>query len=119
VEDGWTAEGGFVYTTDQEGRPVVADRLHWVVAEAIAAAATLHSVTSDEEYDAWHRRCWQFADRHLIDRERGSWHHELDAALRPSHATWSGKPDVYHALQATLIPRLPVRPSVAAALTSA
>ena len=29
---------------------------------------------------------------------------------------WSGKPDVYHSLQATLIPRLPVTPSLAGAL---
>jgi sulfoquinovose isomerase len=107
------------FTPPTWGRPVVRDRLHWVVAEAIGAAATLHAVTSEEEYDAWHRRCWDFADRYLIDRARGSWHHELDEALQPSHATWSGKPDVYHALQATLIPRVPLRGSLAAALASA
>jgi mannose/cellobiose epimerase-like protein (N-acyl-D-glucosamine 2-epimerase family) len=116
VEDGWDADGGFVYTTDLEGRPVVRERLHWVVCEAIGAAATLHAVTGDDEYERWYRRCWDFAELHLLDRERGSWHHELDDALQPSEATWSGKPDVYHALQATLIPRLPVRASLAGAL---
>jgi len=30
--------------------------------------------------------------------------------------TWQGRPDVYHALQATLIPGLPLRPSLAGAL---
>ena len=30
--------------------------------------------------------------------------------------TWCGKPDVYHALQATLLPRLPIAPSIAGAL---
>ena len=30
--------------------------------------------------------------------------------------TWQGKPDVYHAFQATLIPRLPLSPTLAAAL---
>jgi hypothetical protein len=29
---------------------------------------------------------------------------------------WTGKPDTYHALQATLIPRLPLTPTLAAAL---
>jgi sulfoquinovose isomerase len=29
---------------------------------------------------------------------------------------WDGKPDVYHALQATLIPRVPLRDSLAASL---
>ena len=42
--------------------------------------------------------------------------HELDDRLQPSERTWAGKPDVYHALQATLIPRLPVTPSLAGAL---
>jgi sulfoquinovose isomerase len=116
VADGWSDDGGFVYTTDFDGRPVVSDRLHWVVTEAIGAAAALHAVTGAEEYERWYRRCWDFAALHLIDRERGSWHHELDDGLRPSERTWTGKPDVYHAFQATLIPRLPPRPSLAGAL---
>jgi mannose/cellobiose epimerase-like protein (N-acyl-D-glucosamine 2-epimerase family) len=95
---------------------VVADRLHWPVTEAIGAAAALHELTGGEEYERWYRTCWDFAATHLIDRERGSWHAELDESLLPSERTWSGKPDVYHAFQATLIPRLPVRPSLAGAL---
>ena len=52
VADGWDADGaeGFVYTTDWSGRPVVRDRMHWVVAEALAAAATLHQRTGDARY---------------------------------------------------------------------
>jgi sulfoquinovose isomerase len=116
VAEGWSAGGGFVYTTDLDGAPVVTDRLHWVVTEAIGAAATLHAATGDDEYERWYRRSWDFAAEHLIDRERGSWHHELDESLRPSERTWTGKPDVYHAFQATLIPRLPPRPSLAGAV---
>ena len=116
VSDGWGEPGGFAYTTDMDGEPVVADRLHWPVTEAIGAAAALHATTGDQEYERWYRACWDFAAAHLIDPERGSWHAELDDSLQPSEQTWSGKPDVYHALQATLIPRLPVRPSLAGAL---
>ena len=116
TDDGWGAPGGFAYTTDLDGRPVVADRLHWPVTEAIGAAAALHAVTGDARYEHWYRTCWDFAGAHLIDRARGSWHAELDDALQPSEQTWSGKPDVYHSLQATLIPRLPVSPSLAGAL---
>ena len=76
----------------------------------------LHAVTGDARYEHWYRTCWDFAGAHLIDRVHGSWHAELDDALQPSEQTWSGKPDVYHSLQATLIPRLPVRPSLAGAL---
>jgi mannose/cellobiose epimerase-like protein (N-acyl-D-glucosamine 2-epimerase family) len=116
LDDGWLDPGGFVYTTGLDGRPVVTDRLHWVVCEAIGAAAALHSVTGDAEYERQYRRAWDFAALHLIDRGLGSWHAELDDALRPSSATWSGKPDVYHALQAALLPRLPVAPSLAGLL---
>jgi mannose/cellobiose epimerase-like protein (N-acyl-D-glucosamine 2-epimerase family) len=116
VADGELPGGGLAYTTDLEGRPVVEDRLHWVVTEAIGAAAALHLVAGDLGYDWWYRAFWDFADRHLLDHERGSWHAELDGDLRPSERTWSGKPDVYHSFQATLIPRLPVTPSLAGAL---
>ena len=114
--DGWVAPGGFVYTTDMTGAPVVERRLHWVVAEAIGAAAVLHEATGAAEYEAWYRRAWDFADARLRDPTHGSWRHELDAELNPVEGTWSGKPDVYHALQATLLPRLPLRGSIAGAL---
>ena len=41
VRTGWSVDGdeGFVYTVGWDGAPVVRDRLHWVVCEAIAAAA--------------------------------------------------------------------------------
>jgi len=105
-----------VYTTDAGGAPAVSDRLHWVVCEAIGAAAALHTVTGEAEYGREYRRAWDFAGLHLIDREDGSWHAELDDDLRPSTGTWSGKPDVYHALQAAILPRIPVTPSIAGAL---
>ena len=114
--EGWAAPGGFVYTTDLKGAPVVARRLHWVVAEAIGAAAVLHEATGAAEYEAWYRRAWDFADLHLRDRTHGSWRHELDSGLNPVEGTWSGKPDVYHALQAALLPRLPLAVSIAGAL---
>lgn len=116
VADGWAPDGGFVYTTDFDGHPVVTDRLHWVLVEAIAAAAALHAVTGEQEYDIRYRDFWDFADARFRDPERGSWWHELDDRLQPSERMWSGKPDVYHTLQATLIPRLPIAASVAGAL---
>ena len=47
--DGWSVDGrpGFVYTTDWDGAPVVRDRMHWVTAEGIAAAAALHGRTAE------------------------------------------------------------------------
>jgi len=116
TQDGWEESGGFVYTTDHDGRPVVRERFHWVVAEGIGAAAALRAVTGDARYEAWYRRLWDFADLHLRDRRHGGWHSELDEENRPAARTWLGKPDTYHAFQATLIPRLPLAPGMAAAL---
>ncbi|CCG04018.1 AGE family epimerase/isomerase [Blastococcus saxobsidens] len=116
VEVGWAPDGesGFVYTLDWQDRPVVASRLHWVLTEAIGAAAALVARTGDADYERWYRTFWDEAATRFIDRERGSWVHELpvgDAA-----PVWSGKPDVYHAYQATLLPQLPLAPVLAATL---
>ena len=118
VADGWAADGaeGFVYTTDWSGRPVVRNRMHWVLAEAVSTAVVLHRVTGDERYAADAARWWDYADRYLVDHERGSWHHELDPSNRPTAETWPGKPDVYHAYQAALLPEVPTTPSFATAL---
>jgi len=117
VADGWDrSAGGFAYTTDSGGRPVVRERFHWVLAEGIGAAATLLAATGEAAYEECYRTFWDFADVHLRDRRHGGWHHELDAENQPSATTWVGKPDLYHAVQATLIPRLGIAPSLAGAL---
>lgn len=116
--DAWGADGhpGFVYTVDFEGTPVVAERMHWVIAEATGAASATWAATGDPRWAALYQQWWEYAARFLRDLERGSWHHELDAEHRPSTSVWAGKPDIYHAVQTTLIPRLPLWPPLAGAL---
>ena len=120
VADGWAVDGaeGFVYTTDWDGTPVVRDRMHWVLAEAIAAAAALHTRTGDDRYAALAATWWTYAERYLFDRTYGSWHHQLDASNHVIETVWPGKPDLYHAVQATLVPRLSLAPSMATALSA-
>lgn len=121
VADGWDVDGaeGLVYTVDFDGRPVVRHRMHWVVTEAIAAAAALHEATGEQRFARWQATWWRYAARYLIDYEQGSWWHELDAENRVAGDTWPGKPDVYHAAQATLVPRCPLAGSLAAMATMA
>ena len=120
VRDGWNVDGapGFVYTVDWDGKPVVRERMHWVTAEAIGAAVALWLRSGDtalaEDYDAW----WGYARQHLIDVDRGSWWHELGTDNSLSSSVWEGKPDIYHAVQATLFPRLPMVPSLATSLAA-
>ncbi|WNV73865.1 AGE family epimerase/isomerase [Geodermatophilus sp. DSM 44513] len=116
VDVGWAPDGqpGFVYTLDWADRPVVASRLHWVLTEAIGAAAALVRRTGDPGYEHWYRTFWDEAVTRFTDRDRGSWVHELPVG--DADAVWTGKPDVYHAYQATLLPQLPLAPVLAAAL---
>jgi mannose/cellobiose epimerase-like protein (N-acyl-D-glucosamine 2-epimerase family) len=120
VQEGWGVDGapGFVYTIGWDGVPVVRERMHWVTAEAIGAAAALWQRTKAPEYADQYRRWWDFIGTYHVDREGGSWRHELGPDNLPSRTVWEGKPDVYHALQATLIPRLPLTPALAAALAA-
>ena len=90
--------------------------MHWVAAEATATAAALLAATGDASYAQWYSTWWDHVADVFVDRDLGSWRHELDARNRPSAVVWSGKPDTYHAFQATLIPRLPLAPTLAAAL---
>ncbi|GAA5154992.1 AGE family epimerase/isomerase [Nocardioides marinquilinus] len=121
VREGWAVDGadGFVYTVDFSGRPLVRQRMHWVLTEAVAAAAVLHAVTGEQRFADRHAEWWAYAERHLIDHERGSWHHELAPDNTPDARTWPGKPDLYHAVGATLTPRLPVTPTASVALRQA
>jgi sulfoquinovose isomerase len=118
VVDGWAVDGadGFIYTTDWDGTPVVRDRMHWVVAEAIAGAMALPRRKGGEWYSDLAATWWAYAERCLFDRQYGSWHHQLDATNQVIDTVWPGKPDLYHAVQATVIPRLPLAPSMATAL---
>jgi sulfoquinovose isomerase len=112
---GWDVDGlpGIVYTLDWQNRPVVRHRLHWTHAEASAASASLLQRTGEKQYEDWYRIFWDFSETFFIDREKGSWRHELNPQNEPSADIWAGKPDLYHAYQATLLPVLALAPSLA------
>ena len=120
VADAWSRDGrpGFIYTVDASGAPVVTARLHWVACEAVLAADALHRRTGEERFATAAARWWAEIDRYFLDRERGSWWPELAPDMTPAAATWSGKPDLYHAYQAVVFPSLPLSPTAAAALAT-
>jgi hypothetical protein len=89
------------------------------MAEAIGAAVFLWRVTGDPEYERWYQRFWSFTDRYLIDREHGGWRHQLDSDNRPADTVWKGKPDAYHAYQATLFAELDPRRGLVGSLLRA
>lgn len=118
IADAWNTDGapGLVYTTDWEGKPVVHDRMHWTLAEAINTSAVLYRTTGKEKYASEYAEFMQYLDETVHDKVNGSWFHQMDCNNRVIGTVWPGKSDLYHAFQATLIPYGPLDISVAPAV---
>ena len=108
ITEGWDAEhGGFFYTLDHGGRPLDTDKIWWPACEGIAAAHFLTAHGDDPMYETWYRTIWDWSARHLVDPRTGGWVPQLDRTLQPKSTLFTGRPDLYHALQACLIPLFP------------
>ena len=118
VDDAWNADGapGLVYTTDWDGKPVVHDRMHWTLAEAINTSAVLYRVTGKQQYADYYSEFLKYLDEYVRDKKNGSWFHQLDRNNQVIGTVWPGKSDLYHAFQATLIPYHKVSLSIAPAV---
>ena len=118
-KDGWDQnQGGYYFTVGWDGEPVDKDRYWWPCTEGIGAAHWLNEIEGNQKYEDWYRKIWNWCELHLIDRTYGSWHHQLDDKLIPVSDPWYGKPDLYHSLQASLVPLLPATGSIIAGLKS-
>lgn len=118
VTRGWDAtKGGFYYTLDFASNPVIAHKIWWPATEAIGAAAFLNALKPDRFYEDWYRKVWDFAALRFIDPANGGWFPELGDDLKPVDRFFTGKPDIYHALQACLIPLFPATGSLMKAIT--
>lgn len=121
VPPAWDSDAtGLAYTVDFDGTVLDDDHYQWPITEAIGAAHALRCVTGDPTYETWYRMLWRFVDQYLIDRDWGGWYWVLDARNAPKEIPGAaeGKPDLYHALQACLIPLLPQGVSVAGGVRS-
>nr|MCR5521123.1 AGE family epimerase/isomerase [Lachnospiraceae bacterium] len=120
VDDAWCADGaeGLVYTTDLDGGSIIHDRMHWTLAEAINTSAVLYRMTGEDRYAFDFGVLLEYLDKHVMDHKNGSWFHQLDAHNNVLKTVWPGKPDVYHAFQAMMIPYLDAGVSIASAVKS-
>ena len=121
ILDAWNVDGakGIVYTTDWNGKPVVHDRMHWTLAEAINTSAVLYKVTGNKRYADDYAMFLEYLDETVLDHSCGSWFHQLDEHNKIKGTVWPGKSDVYHAFQAMLIPYNKVDTSIARAIYDA
>jgi len=117
IDLGWDkAHGGFFYTLDWDNKPLLREKLWWPVSEAISAAAYIATYDNSGYFEAWYRKLWDYAENHVIDHVRGGWLSELKEDLTPTSRLFVGKPDIYHALQACLIPLYPATGSLTKAI---
>ncbi|MFC6862854.1 AGE family epimerase/isomerase [Halomicroarcula sp. GCM10025817] len=76
TEAGWDDEhGGFYYTVDGDGDPVVDDKYSWELTEAIGAAALL--AQHDDAYLEWYDRIWEHSTAHFVNPRHGNWYARL------------------------------------------
>ena len=118
IHDAWYRDGnpGIVYTTDWNGIPVVHDRMHWTLAEAINTSAVLYRATGNQRYHDDYSRFTEYLDKFVHDKHNGSWYHQLNENNEVIGTVWPGKSDLYHAFQSTLIPYYDISVSIAKAV---
>ncbi|WP_313612765.1 AGE family epimerase/isomerase [Agrobacterium sp.] len=106
---GWDRQqGGFFYTLDWDNVPAKKEKLWWPMCEAAGAAHFLNeNLPADAFYEDSYRKIWSTIANRFIDHKNGGWHEELTENLVPANTLFPGKGDIYHALQACLIPLFP------------
>jgi mannose/cellobiose epimerase-like protein (N-acyl-D-glucosamine 2-epimerase family) len=120
VKRGWDHDkGGFFYTLDFDNKPALTHKIWWPATEAIGAATFIAAHDPDPIYEEWYRKVWDFSANHFIDPVNGGWFPELSDDLKPIDLFFTGKPDIYHSLQACLIPLHPATGSLMTAIGEA
>jgi len=110
---GWDKDkGGFFYNLDWNDKPDMRDKLWWPASEGIGAAAFLCEHRPSPFHEEWYRHIWDVIASSFIDEQNGGWHEQLTEDLKPSYTLFGGKGDIYHALQACLIPLYPATGSL-------
>jgi mannose/cellobiose epimerase-like protein (N-acyl-D-glucosamine 2-epimerase family) len=113
VELGWDGNrAALYYTLDWNNQPLARAKLWWPMCEGAGAAAFLNAHRPADFHEAWYRRLWSTIALNFLDHEHGGWFEELDRDLKPAHTLFAGKADIYHALQACLIPLFPATGSL-------
>ena len=87
-------------------------KLWWPLCEGAAAAHFLNQHLPSDFHEESYRRIWSFIANNSLDHAFGGWHEELTEDLKPSNSLFPGKGDIYHALQACLIPLFPATGSL-------
>lgn len=127
AQDAWCKDGngGFFFTVDYEGKPLMRQHFAWVTSEAIQALTSIGfalaekgaSFSDIDRYINHYNDWWDYLEAYVIQPD-GYWVGELNTNNKPDDTVWPGAPDIYHSVQALLAPRLPNAPSKPLAIVS-
>lgn len=126
--DAWRrheGHAGFATTvTAVDGIPLDTDHMQWVVCEGICTTVALRRALLDdgghagdvEHYEHCYRSWLDYANDYLITQP-GRWRRALSQTNEVLSEETASRWDVYHALQTMLLPRVPLWPPFASAIS--
>jgi mannose/cellobiose epimerase-like protein (N-acyl-D-glucosamine 2-epimerase family) len=109
LQDG-LRDGQLLFSCHWDGTPRDVERVHWPATEALGASWYLWTTTHEERYLRRYQEFRQYLLDQFVD-PAGGWFYR-----KSRRGIADGKPDLYHALQATLYSALPLSSSVAASI---
>ncbi len=118
---GWDSHfGGFFYNLDWNDSAGPAPQASGGRPPRVSARPPSSSPIGHRQYhETWYRKIWDVIARHHLDLDNGGWHEQLTENMQPAYSLFAGKADIYHALQACLIPLYPAEGSLTKSILGA
>ncbi len=82
LDEGVDCDGGLFYE-GRNGRIIDSNKEWWPQAEAVVGFLNAYQISKDEAFLEAAGRCWDFIDRHIIDRALGEWFWRVDRHGKP------------------------------------
>ena len=82
LDEGVDSDGGLFYE-GRNDRIIDSNKEWWPQAEAVVGFLNAYQISNDEAFLQAAGCCWDFIDRHIIDREHGEWFWRVDRHGKP------------------------------------
>ncbi len=92
LDEGLDVDGGLFYE-GRNGRIIDSNKEWWPQAEAVVGFLNAYQISKDEAFLEAAGRCWEFIERHIIDRDHGEWFWRVNRCgdpdpLEPKVSMW-------------------------------
>lgn len=82
LDEGVDTDGGLFYE-GRNNRIIDSNKEWWPQAEAVVGFLNAYQISNDEAFLQAAGCCWDFIDRHIIDRDHGEWFWRVDRHGKP------------------------------------